>query len=581
MIQKATFRSTDKRQSVISTNSSINRYDAIEKSFLEAVADLMEELRIQEWNDIGILSDIVLKTDTVSKAAVFSKHNSHFRNSTGSNWSNKMLSLKKSSTLVEVYKSDDETDAYPNSKRDPYKPRKRQVDDEEEVIESNATIFSGSGNPNRLSEGQMSSSDETRIEDLKSISDRLSVEDSNGEDKHIFLAKRITDEQVVSRLMSQGYRFSEPVFISKTMANKLRIHTEQMRQSFKNMQQMADSICALTQNNWHPFIEGPAPKPTRFTACINPTVCVGVFVLIGGDSELQDMNIVVEKCKEFSFPNVQLVNEAGQPQPQLDRTEIEFICNLQGRSLFEIAQLENILDANNELYIPTRQFVQIFQHAAQELINRTPYNKALFQYSKLHTTIMDLPPFSITAGPCQMIVFKSYVNTPEILTAINHTPSDPFKCIPLSIYKSFSAFITDQAASIYQMSHSNHSHPTYLIQQQMYRQAGIQSPDKKDLNDVYELEKLSTADNNSSVSSDPFSLRPPPRAKRNRFKLTNAILNNSPFDIIPNTSTNEGDESNGITGSRLLPPPPLTVLSTGDRFWWINPLAEETLHSNM
>jgi hypothetical protein len=207
---------------------------------------------------------------------------------------------------------------------------------------------------------------------------------------------------------------------------------------------------------------------------------------------------------------------------------------------------------------------------------------------------LDLPPFSLTTGPCQLILFKSFVSTPGAIAAINHTFAEPMKSIPLEIYRSLCGFITDHAASIYKICVQSQSTPTYLLQQQMYRHqtnyenkrqvyssggeddTSIQMETFKEGPDL-SLSEPTTPSNPSLI--DPFSLPPPPRAKRNRFKLTDTLLS-SPFDILSPPLQDTKSSSSSTMNLQVLQPAPLSVLATQDRFWWINSIAEETIHND-
>lgn len=637
-IDQATLKHhNDKRPSgALSINSSIETYDAIERQFLDASRELKEELRFTQFSDLGILSDIVVTTDTISKANKFTKRSQLFRNasSSTSSWSSKkqkhnnrslaeiQITLDPRQQQQHQQSEDEEDDVYNNNqhrsnsngsssskeakKRTAHKSRsswsvakKSFVDDEETAIESpNGTKRSSGGTIVVLS-----SSEEIHQDDIKSVNDRLSVEDSDGEDKHIFLVRKLMDESDVSRLMSQGYRFAEPVFISKTMAAKLRIPTDWMRQHFSDMQQMTNSICALTQHDWIPSTVAPAPNPTQFKASSKSSVYVGAFVLIDESNELNNMHIVVDKTKRFAFPMHQLTLENQETPTHLDRKEIDFVLNLQGQSLYDIASLEQTIIAaaysNKEQdQLPSGHFIRALENAAKKLLESTSYSRALYQTSKLHTTILDLPAFSLTTGPCQLIVFKSFINTLGALAAVNHTFSEPMKCMPLTIYKSLSACITDEAARIYQASTQTQAPPTYLIQQQMYRQQASGSgnyeqkrvhgsnsvEDDIHMNNLF-TERLDSSDSSPTTPTapnmlhDPFSLPPPPRAKRNRFKITSAILNHSPSDVELNLQDQQAKSSSKPLPS--LQAAPLSILATQDRYWWVDPLVEEIIHDNI
>ncbi|GAA5794700.1 hypothetical protein HPULCUR_000046 [Helicostylum pulchrum] len=623
-IAKASLRfKGDKRPSGISSTSSVEAYDAIERQFLNSAHDLREELHFDNFGDIGILSDIVVTTDTISKANMFVKSSQLFRNSSSNSaWSynnknNEHSLTNADATSQQLQQSrsnqqqsdEDEESTYVDKKnksrivkenkkkarksKSSWSVKKSFADDEEITIESHGKR--SSGGTTVVVNGHRSSSEETQREDSKSINDRLSVEDSDGEDKHIFMVKKLVDERDVSRLLSQGYRFAEPVFIAKTMAAKLRIPTDWMRQHFIDMQQMADSICALTQHDWLPSTVEPAPNPTEFKATTKGSVYMGAFVLIDETHELTNMQIVVDKTKRFTFPKEQLIfDHQVESMVQLDQKEIDFVSNLQGCSLFDFASLSQTFtleQTKNDIALPSFQFIVCLENAAKKLLDSTSYSKALYQKSKLHTTVLDLPPFALTTGPCQLIVFKSLVNTQGALVAVNHTFSEPMKCMPLKLYKCLSGFITDEAARIYQACLKTQLLPTYLAQQQIYRQQASTLDQKRlysssgeediPMGPLFADPKRESFQSGASspintIAVDPFSLPPPPRAKRQRFKLAHNILGNSNSDNL--TPLHDYQPKSSI---KSLSDSPLTILATQDRYWWINTIVEETIHSSM
>lgn len=632
-VHKASLRfSGDKRPSGLSATSTIEAFDVIENQFLESCRELRDELRFDDYGDIGILSDIVVTTNTISKSThKFAKSSQLFRTSSGSSWSKKVVLNSTGQPLTDIEMSfhqlqhnlqseDDEDDCHRKSAgngtsktkkaKKTYKwghqKKKSTADDEETVIESVSGKRSSGGTTVVINSGHRSSSDETsHQEDVKSVNDRLSVEDSDGEDKHIFMVRKLVYEKDVDRLLSQGYRFAEPIFIAKTMGTKLRIPNEYMRNHFADMQQMCDSICALTQHDWVPSTVEPAPNPTIFKASTKSSVFVGAFALIDETKELTNMQILVDKAKRFSFPLVQLAIDQSLEYPtHLEADQVEFLRKLQGYSLFDMANLTQTLLAYQakepedlKTRLPNEQFIRGIENAAKHLLESTSYSHALYQGSKLHATILDLPPFALSTGPCQLILFKSFVNTQGAMAAVNHTFSEPMKCIPLAVYRSLCGFITDQAAAIYKASNQAVAAPTYLMQQQMYRQQTnydgkrlvYSSGGEDDISiqmDTFKerLETATTSEQDSPVTTefnDPFSLPPPPRAKRNRFKLTNALLNNATFDIISPLQDGTVKTATSTRNIQALQAAPLTVLTTQDRYWWISPIVEETIHSNM
>ncbi|KAG1249070.1 hypothetical protein G6F68_013534 [Rhizopus microsporus] len=124
------------------------------------------------------------------------------------------------------------------------------------------------------------------------LPNHLSIDDSPGEDVHLFLVRQLTSDKDVTRLMSQGYRFAEPTFISKIMAAKLRIPVDMMHQCFLDMYQL-----------------------TRHVHLPEKRLCAGTFILIQDD---EDLCLLVDKVRRYTFPFVEL-------DGMLDTTDIEMI----------------------------------------------------------------------------------------------------------------------------------------------------------------------------------------------------------------------------------------------------------------
>ncbi|CEP08425.1 hypothetical protein [Parasitella parasitica] len=631
----------ENRPSGLSGTSSMEAFDVIETQFLDGCQELRRELDFHDYGDIGILGDIVVTTDTISKAThKFAKSSQLFRSSSGSSWSKKVVIQHSDDAEISTPQQNLHYEVDPDGcqrqstgsgagkaklariayNRLTHHKKKATVDDEETVIETVNTSSSkrSSGGTtlvisNNNGHHRSSSEETTHQDEVKSVADRLSVEDSDGEDKHIFMVRKLVDEKDVDRLLSQGYRFAEPIFIAKTMGSKLRIPTEHMRHHFEDLLQMCDSVCALTQHGWVPSDDEPAPKPTAFKASTNSSVLVGTFVLVDETKELTNMHILVDKAKRFAFPLVQLStdkNDVDYPR-HLEADQLEFLHALQGHSLFDMANLTQLLLGHKEakIALPSQDFIRGIEQAAKHLLESTLYSRALYQSSKLHATVLDLPPFALSTGPCQLILFKSFVNTQGAMAAVNHTFSEPLKCVPLTVYRPLCGFITDQAASIYKASSQITTTPTYLMQQQMYRQQtnyesnrtlyssggeddiSIQmdtfkdrlEPNTTNINITTTITATPAAEEQDSPAftavSDPFSLPPPPRAKRNRFRLTNAPSNNPTIDILSPLQDGSVKTTTSTRNIQSLQAAPLTVLATRDRFWWINPIVEETIHS--
>ncbi|KAG1051665.1 hypothetical protein G6F43_006146 [Rhizopus delemar] len=284
----------------------------------------------------------------------------------------------------------------------------------------------------------------------------ISIDDSAGEDVHLFLVRQLTSDKDVTRLMSQGYRFAEPTFISKIMAAKLRIPVDRMHQCFLDMYQL-----------------------TRPVYLPEKRLCAGTFILIQED---EDLCLLVDKVRRYTFPFVEL-------DGMLDTTDIEMINTvLQGCTLQDMLTLQKDILPNQRLRVALHQ-------AADKLISTLP---ALFQNTVLQPTFLDLPAFALTSCPCQLILF----------TALSSHPVPDTKYIPLSIYKSLCGHLTDQAVSRYRSEHR--SVRPYSMQQQIYRQAFDTS-----LEEVTSIQEEMV-----SSTDDVFSLPPPPRTKRKRMSTT-------------------------------------------------------------
>ncbi|RCH91955.1 hypothetical protein CU097_011343 [Rhizopus azygosporus] len=473
-------------------------FDSIKNQFLDAVQDLQQELHFMYPSDLGIMSDIVVTTDTIAKSA-FSKVNPFAQKGSkprqSFQYGNQPLAEIIDETVVDLNVKGKRMSRLVN-----LMSINKQSEDEEL-----------GGNPGRNK--RLSSS--TALASVDTL--RLSVEDSDGEDKHIFLTQRLNNKEA-QRLLSQGYRFAEPTFIAKTMAAKLRVPPEYMRQCFLDMDQLINSTYTLTRT----------PSETK------NAVCMGTFVLI----EENGLSILVDKVKRYAFPFVDLMLDN---EGELDRQELDYInTTLQGRTLLEISQ-------SPKDSWPSPRLAKALEHAANQLFDISAYSKALYQSAVLYSTVIDLPAFALTPCPCQLILFTTLVTTPGTETAINRTFYEPFKCIPLSIFKPLCGYLTDQAGYIYQLE--NRPRP-YSMQQQLYLQAGL-SEHTQSSDQVEEIIEPSNRNN--------FSLPPPPRSKRKRLSTT-VVSSQTPLSVLKT---------------------PLTVLPTKDRFWWIDLIVENIIHNSI
>ncbi|CAO3702422.1 unnamed protein product [Rhizopus stolonifer] len=388
-------------------------FSNIEQKYTEALEDLQQELGFEEPLDLGILSDIVITTGTQYKQSLFKK---------------KRPFLKNPNETVE---------SFPEAKE------------------------------KRLSRLSLWGHRKTDEE----CGPGLSIEDSDGQDTHLFLTRQLTNDQDVKRFMSQGYRFAQANFISKTMGDRLRIPAETMHQCFLDMHQL--TRFKLNQEE-------------------SPVVCMGVFMLT------RDSQVLVNR--DYGIPLVEMNVHVGQ-------AELEFInTTLQG------CLLEDLAEASQASLNP--KLSRALEQAANQLMLQQPG----LERSVLQSTLLDLPAFSLTGSPCQLVLFSTI-----------SVPVADSKYIPLAIYRPLWIHLTDQEATRYQRQHP--ARP-YSMQQQIYQQAGL-------------------SDSVLSEDEDQFSLPPPPRSRRKRQTITQSLH-------LPSLHT---------------------ILPSKDRFWWIEIIVENTIHN--
>ncbi|CAO3703002.1 unnamed protein product [Rhizopus stolonifer] len=500
-ISPNTPRSSNRRSSRVSDVSAA-LFDRIELQYTDAIRNLQRELGFGFPFELGILSDIVVTTDTIAKVTLMQKGTQLLKKSTTKESRKKSGQLFTDSFDEGISTSELKEKGVPKLKT---WPKKERSEDPE--------------NPNRSRRPSSS----TIVVSIDSL--RLSVEDSDGEDVHVFLTRQLTNDKDVSRLLSQGYRFSESMFISKTMADKLRVPTDVMRQCFLDMYQLVNSTNALQ------YIPPNTKKP----------VYIGAFVLI---QEGKELSVLVDKVKRYTFPFTEVPLDGSGA---LEKVEIEYINTaLQGCTLLEIARLTKTL--------PTNRLTNTLGYAANQLLELGMFSKSLYQSSVLQTAVIDVPAFTITTSPCQLIIFTTLVKTPGSEAAVNRTFKEPFKCIPLSLYRLLSGHLTDQAADIYQREHQPQH---YSMQQQMYRQVGIPEPALKQ-NEPTGISSSEDAGSPSSLKNQ-FSLPPPPRSKRKRLSGTIAPFQTE-LSIIQT---------------------PWTILPAKSRFWWLESIIENIIHDSI
>ncbi|KAI7887866.1 uncharacterized protein EV154DRAFT_605303 [Mucor mucedo] len=355
------------------------------------------------------------------------------------------------------------------------------------------------------------------------ITRNLSVRDSDSEDRHIFLVKKIESNKDLVNLLSIGFRFAEPIFISKTMGERLKVPSDYMLNYFKDMLQMTETASVLykpVKPLGHEYYTSPAQQREKHENDLRGGVFVGIFSLIEDD----DMPyLIVNKETRYRFPMVQLNLQNGTTE--LSRAEKSAILSLSGQSLSSISSITATNSRNRQrrssttLYtdtspnqsvgsgntlinikynnddsdfysygaesstsivkntdVKTEQFMEALEAAAVSLIGMSSYGKPLAASAKLYGDIIDIPAFSLRPGPCQLIIFKSHITTPGTRFAINSTLTESIKCVPFPIYRSYAYHITDVAVKKYRDETNRHRTPTNcLIDQRVYQNTAGQN----------------------------------------------------------------------------------------------------------
>ncbi|KAG0164466.1 hypothetical protein DFQ30_009892 [Apophysomyces sp. BC1015] len=575
-------------QSSISTNI----VDVAARQFHDTANELREELRLSSLSDLGILFDTVIHANTITKPS-----RSRFRRDRrksnhswiplyGKRKDEEDENLKKTSLKQIMMKSTVQEKANPAT----------QSFDDATVIESSQRCsFSDQSISPRLSE-------------------RSSMQqESDTEDVHIFLVRQISNQKDLKRLLASGYRFAESVFISRTMGSQLLIPADHMLGHFRGMQCMAESVDEHIKSN------------EEDNQSLQGGVYVGLFVLLEEEhTSPNDLHIMVNKARRSEFPLVRLTYEGtNEPYALFQSEEKNCIVGLSGQSLSSIASHSKIpintsiygrpsestigISSNTTLveqklssspsspttlagspptfgtalssslttttapcFNPAR-LLRSLEIAAQTLVKTSNYKKVLGSAAKLHSEVIDVPSFALTTGPCQLVLFRALITTSGTISAVNQTASEPIKCMPITLYRMLAFHVSDSAVDMYrQTCQLNVPETRYLDQQRMYRSTarGGDSPPKND---------HSTDDTVKSDKVELSSLPPPPRVKRSKFQLP--VLTGLDFDAFKDFQTFSSSSPKSSLNQHELPTM-FTILSTKDRFWWLNSTIEEIMHSS-
>ncbi|KAF7729764.1 hypothetical protein EC973_003842 [Apophysomyces ossiformis] len=378
----------------------------------------------------------------------------------------------------------------------------------------------------------------------------------NTEDRHVFLVRKLENNKDLVRLLSQGFRFAEPHFIAKTMGMKLQIPAETMLSHFRDMQRYVDS----------PFSKRFLPSD------LVSSVYVGLLIVVD-EAAASGAQILVDKAQPYSLPLIGLAyddnNKGNNKLTRLDPDEKHCVLSLQGQLLSTIAslgthfQFPRSADGKGLL-----RFARAFEDAAQKLLNLSTFGLALGNAAKLVGEVIDVPAFVLQPGPCQLILFQARFSIPGTTNAINQKASEPFKCLPIQIFRSLVSYITDQAVDSYR----NHNASAYLDQQRVYQLVHEETEVIKERQQQQQPEQ--------PIQSPGLpSLPPPPRSKKPRFPFPSLEINAFKEQSKPASLSSSSASSSTRAGSTSIELPVLlNILPTRERFQWFDRLIDNILH---
>ncbi|OAD76555.1 hypothetical protein PHYBLDRAFT_142074 [Phycomyces blakesleeanus NRRL 1555(-)] len=406
------------RPSVQSSAGTVSAFDVTERQFCDAARDLQDELRLPLLADLGLLFDTVVQTNTiVTKPGLFkykyknknnkNNHNSKtdtdtetdtraFRPYSAKNWLLWRPQPFSRSQSNQQRDEEEELDVYP--KYNQYNPQKEwqtQAGNSQHQIGSQniCTIRSfeelgpkeSKKSKNRYSDPNSKCS---HTSDSRTIVQQSSEANTNSNnDQYIFLVKKLVRTKDLQRLLAQGYRFADPIYISKTMGAQLQVPVEHMLFYFKDMKLVADSLSSLVRHNFSSSIPRQLEPPQTLQQqqrrpssssspgqevptdqqqqqqkdeetqvvehlfgkeTTKPGVYVGLFVLLDEDRSMENTHILVDKTRRFAFPMVQLkYTDTGEAPGQLTLEEKTCLNNLGGISLMDIARLDSQRSSSN------------------------------------------------------------------------------------------------------------------------------------------------------------------------------------------------------------------------------------------
>jgi hypothetical protein len=380
--------------------------------------------------------------------------------------------------------------------------------------------------------------------------------------KHLFLVRKLPNSSAVAHFTAQGFRFSDPSFIAQRMASKLSVPEDYMLWQLREMQMYADHGMRMS-------MEIDRPIATKAAS----SVYMGLLVLIEGATPTESASILVNRERRFCLPIVQLKGEdVAEHRGPLKPHEKAYLASLQFSTMLDTIVPQSRSSTSNEATASflnssgpsALHFMNAFQQAAKVLANKSTYSHLIASRATLHRDVIDMPAFSLTNQPCQLILYKAYIISPEIAVSINMSSTDEVKCLALPLYRSIWEATTQEAIQTYLKKRQTAMQA--VSQRQLFVTQSIQS------NYSYEVRSPDT--DLTSLTSLP----PPPRARRSRTPKSKPVPNTKLGNFLGGKlgrENSDGLQEHDMTEFTEMIP----VLPTAERFQWLEDIIDEMTDS--
>ncbi|KAI9288237.1 hypothetical protein BC943DRAFT_357938 [Umbelopsis sp. AD052] len=380
--------------------------------------------------------------------------------------------------------------------------------------------------------------------------------------KHLFLVRKIPNSSAVDHFTAQGFRFSDPSFIAQRIAAKLSVPEDYMLWQLREMQMYADQGMRMS-------MEIDRPIATKASS----GVYMGLLVLIEGATPTESPSILVNRDRRFCLPIVQLKGEdVAEHRGPLKPSEKAYLANLQFSTMLDTIIPQSRSSTSNEATAqflnssgtPALHFMNAFQQAAKTLANKSTYSHLIASRATLHRDVIEMPAFSLTHQPCQLILYKAYIISPEIAVSINSSSTDEVKCLSLPLYRSIWEATTQEAIQSYLKKRQTAVQA--MTQRQLYVTQSVQSN--------YSYEVRSPESDLTSLTSLP----PPPRARRSRTPKSKPVPNTKLGNFLGGKlgrENSDGLQEHDMTEFTEMMP----ILPTAERFQWLEDVIDEMTDS--